>query len=205
MALLAYLESYSVAYKFATLNHYSLDPSQELVALGTCNIIGSFATGYPAAGSFSRTAISAEAGSRTPFTNIVTATVVMLVLSFLTHELQYIPKSVLGAVIEVAIISLVDVPGFVHAYKVDKADFVVMVVTAVATFFTTIEVGLAAGLGMSLIVLIHNLGQIETSMLGTVTISEEGKEGGEGNQVFRSISHYPEALELDTVRVRDEK
>jgi MFS superfamily sulfate permease-like transporter len=44
---------------------------QELVALGACNVLGSFFSSYPVSGSFSRTAVNVEAGARTPLANAV--------------------------------------------------------------------------------------------------------------------------------------
>jgi hypothetical protein len=47
VALLAYIESYSVAHKFAVQNKYQLDPSQELFALGVANVVGYGRDKYP--------------------------------------------------------------------------------------------------------------------------------------------------------------
>jgi hypothetical protein len=47
---------------------------QELVALGAANLVGAFGSSYPVSGSFSRTAVSYESGSKTQFANLVSAT-----------------------------------------------------------------------------------------------------------------------------------
>lgn len=38
----------------ARKNKYKIDPTQELLALGLANVIGSFVSAYPVTGSFSR-------------------------------------------------------------------------------------------------------------------------------------------------------
>jgi hypothetical protein len=43
-----------------------------MIAIGTSNILGSFASSYPITGSFSRTAVNAASGVRTPFNGIYT-------------------------------------------------------------------------------------------------------------------------------------
>ncbi len=49
-----------------------IDASQEMIAIGTSNILGSFASSYPITGSFSRTAVNAASGVRTPLNGIYT-------------------------------------------------------------------------------------------------------------------------------------
>lgn len=51
---------------FGRINNYKIDPNQELIAIGISNLVGTFFNAYPATGSFSRTAIKAKAGVRTP-------------------------------------------------------------------------------------------------------------------------------------------
>lgn len=59
-------------------------PRQEMLALGLCNIGNAFFRSMPTTGSFSRTAVNATSGVRTPAGGIVTGTVVVLALAVLT-------------------------------------------------------------------------------------------------------------------------
>lgn len=65
-----------------------------MFALGLCNIAGSFVQSYPVTGSFSRTAVNATSGVRTPAGGIVTGLLVVLALAFLTptFKLVYLKK-----------------------------------------------------------------------------------------------------------------
>jgi sodium-independent sulfate anion transporter 11 len=65
-----------------------INPSQELVAIGVTNLIAPFFGAYPATGSFSRTAIKAKAGVRTPLAGVITGLVVLLAL----YALPYVPQ-----------------------------------------------------------------------------------------------------------------
>ena len=51
---IGYMESYALAAKMGQKHHYHVDPNQELMALGTANLVGSFFQSYPVTGSFSR-------------------------------------------------------------------------------------------------------------------------------------------------------
>ncbi|KAL9833619.1 sodium-independent sulfate anion transporter isoform 7-T7 [Geothlypis trichas] len=52
--LMGLLESVAIAKAFASQNGYRIDPSQELLALGVANVLGSFVSSYPITGSFGR-------------------------------------------------------------------------------------------------------------------------------------------------------
>lgn len=51
-----------------------VDASQEMIAIGTSNLIGSFVSTFPVTGSFSRTAVNNSSGVRTPFGGLYTGT-----------------------------------------------------------------------------------------------------------------------------------
>lgn len=86
-----------------------VDASQEMIAVGICNIIGSFFGSYPVNASFSRAAVSSASGVRTPLSGIYTGIMVMMAFSFLTPYFPFIPKATLAAVIICAVIFMVEV------------------------------------------------------------------------------------------------
>lgn len=66
VVLVLVLEHVAIAKSFGRLNDYVINPNQEFIAIGIANVVGSFFSSYPATGSFSRTAIKAKAGVRSP-------------------------------------------------------------------------------------------------------------------------------------------
>jgi sodium-independent sulfate anion transporter 11 len=66
MLVVLLIEHISIAKSFGRINNYTINPSQEIIAIGVANVLGPFLGAYPATGSFSRTAIKAKAGVRTP-------------------------------------------------------------------------------------------------------------------------------------------
>lgn len=73
-----------------------------MIALGFCNLFGSFVRSMPVAGSFTRTAINSASGVKTPMGGIVTGLLVLLACGLLTSAFKFIPKCTLAAVIIVA-------------------------------------------------------------------------------------------------------
>ncbi|CAG8591976.1 28525_t:CDS:2, partial [Racocetra persica] len=64
------LEHVALARSFGRINDYKIVASQELIAIGATNALGSFFGAYPATGSFSRSAINAKSGVRTPLAGL---------------------------------------------------------------------------------------------------------------------------------------
>ena len=81
LALVAFMEAISIG-KIMEEKHknYVIDPNQELIALGSANIIGSFFQSYPTTGGFSRTAVNDQAGAKTGVAALVTAFSVAIIL-----------------------------------------------------------------------------------------------------------------------------
>ncbi|MEZ4248053.1 MAG: SulP family inorganic anion transporter [Polyangiales bacterium] len=114
ISLVGFMESVSVAKAFARKNKYEIEPSQELVGLGAANVAGAFFGAFPVTGGFSRTAVNAEAGARTPLASLITAFVIAIALLFLTPLFYFLPKAVLAAIILNAVAGLVDVHEVKH-------------------------------------------------------------------------------------------
>ena len=87
---------------------YRVDAYQELRALGVANILGSMFQSYPTTGGFSRTAVSEQAGGKTPVTAWIAALVVGLTLFALTPLFYHLPNAVLAAIVMVVVAGLVD-------------------------------------------------------------------------------------------------
>ena len=66
IAVITYIESYSIGATLAAKERYQVRPNQELVALGAANVGAALSGAYPVAGSFSRSGVNYAAGARTP-------------------------------------------------------------------------------------------------------------------------------------------
>eukprot|EP00595_Chromulina_sp_UTEXLB2642_P001009 CAMPEP_0196765062 /NCGR_PEP_ID=MMETSP1095-20130614/7486_1 /TAXON_ID=96789 ORGANISM="Chromulina nebulosa, Strain UTEXLB2642" /NCGR_SAMPLE_ID=MMETSP1095 /ASSEMBLY_ACC=CAM_ASM_000446 /LENGTH=120 /DNA_ID=CAMNT_0042122331 /DNA_START=1214 /DNA_END=1573 /DNA_ORIENTATION=- len=105
VALIAYMESYSVSRRIAAKRGelHLLNASQELWANGVANLLASVSSAYPVCGSFSRSSLNDACGAKTPLSKITTMVVVVISLKSLTGTFQYIPQAVLAAIIFAAV------------------------------------------------------------------------------------------------------
>ena len=76
IAIVGYVESVSIAKTLANRRRQTIDPNQELLALGASNLAAAVSGGMPVAGGFSRTMVNYNAGARTQAAAIVTAVLV---------------------------------------------------------------------------------------------------------------------------------
>ena len=189
IALIAFMESISVANAFATKNRYEVDANQELVALGLANVAGAFFRGYPVTGGFSRTAVNGQAGAKTPLAALVTAAAVALTLLFLTPLFYYLPKAVLAAIIFTAVFGLIDLAHAKRLWRVKRDDFALLVLTFVATLSVGIGPGILVGVGSSLAWYIVKSTRPHTAILGHIP----------GTTSYRNVENYPEAKTIEGV------
>lgn len=110
IALIAFMESVSVAKALAARNREKIYPNQELVALGVANLGAGVTGAYPVAGGFGRSVVNFAAGARTPLASLITAGLVALAVLFLSPLFHSIPNTALAAIIIVAVSNLIDIP-----------------------------------------------------------------------------------------------
>jgi anti-anti-sigma factor len=134
-----------------------LDPNQELIGQGLANMVGSMANSYPTSGSFSRSAVNLQAGAVSGLSSVFTSLVVVIVLLLFTPLLYHLPQAVLAAVIMMAVIGLINVSGFVHAWNAQRHDGIISVITFVSTlaFAPHLDKGIMIGVVLSLLVFLY--------------------------------------------------
>jgi len=157
ISLLGFMEAISIAKAMAAKTGQRLDPNQELIGQGLANICGAIGKSYPTSGSFSRSAVNLQAGAVSGLSSVFTSVAVVIVLLFFTPLLYYLPQSVLAAVIMMAVIGLINVSGFVHAWKAQWYDGAISIITLVSTlgFAPHLDKGIMIGVVLSLLVFLY--------------------------------------------------
>lgn len=186
LALIAFMEAISVA-KAIEEKHtdYKVDSNQELIALGTANMLGSFFQSYPTTGGFSRTAVNDQAGAKTGVAPIVSALVVGLTLLFLTPLFYYLPNAVLAAIIMVAVFGLIDLNYPIELFKNRRDEFYLLLATFLITLTVGIKEGILLGVLISLLLLVYRTSRPHIAVLGRISNTD----------YFKNIARFPEDTE----------
>jgi len=213
IAFVGFMESIAVA-KAIQARHkdYKLDANQELKALGIANIAGSFFKSFPVTGGFSRTAVNDQAGAKTGFASIISASLIIITLLFLTSYFYYLPNAVLAAIIIVAVYGLIDFKEARYLWKTDRTDFFLFISAAIGTLVLGIEEGIILGVILSLALLIFRVSYPHYSQLGLINNGREfinvlrDKNAKIDNKIvimrfdaqlfFANINYFKEKVEL---------
>lgn len=152
LALVGSAFSISLAEMFARSHGYSVRANQELLAVGCCNVLPAFFHCYVTSAALSKTLVKTATGCRTQLSSVVSAAVVLLVLLALAPLFRDLQRCVLACVIVVslrgALRKVRDVP---QLWRLSPADALVWVATAVTCALVSVEVGLLAGILLSLL------------------------------------------------------
>jgi len=122
LALISFSSMMLTARSFAAKNRYDVDADQEFAALGAANIASALSQGFAISGADSRTAMNDAAGGRTRVAGLFAAAAVAAVLLFFTAPLRYVPIAALGAVLILAVYSLIDLETLAWLYRADRVE-----------------------------------------------------------------------------------
>lgn len=180
ISIVGFVESVSVGQTLAAKRRQRIDPDQELVALGGSNISAALTGGFPVTGGFSRSVVNFDAGAQTPAAGLFTAVGLALAALFLTPALYYLPQATLAATIMVAVLSLVDFEIFKRTWRFSKPDFWALSATFGLTLLYGVEVGLMAGVSLSLALFLYRSSRPHIAIVGLI----------EGTEHFRNVERH---------------
>jgi anti-anti-sigma factor len=181
ISLLGFMEAIAIAKAMAAQTGQKLDPNQELIGQGLANIFGSIGSSYAVSGSFSRSAVNLQAGAVSGISSVVTSLMVVITLLFFTPLLYHLPQAVLAAVIMMAVIGLVNIKGFVHAWKAQWYDGAISILSFVVTLYFAphLDKGIMVGVALSMTVFLY---KSMRPVVASLSMNEE--------KVLQSAEHF---------------
>lgn len=187
LAFIAFAEAMSIAKAVEDKsNQYHTDANQELRALGASNIVGSLFQSFPTNAGLSRTAVNVDEGAKTGIASLISVVVVAITLLFLTPFFFYLPKSVLGAIILLAVSGLIDLKYPKQLWRQGKDEFYLFVVTFLTTLLIGISQGIIFGVLFSLLLLVNRTSRPHIAILGKI----------KGMEYFKNLKRFPEDVEV---------
>lgn len=173
LALIGYLEAISIGKSIEEKNEEDvIDANQELVALGSANMLGSFFQSFPVAASFSRSAINDESGSKSTLSGLFTVLLVLATLMFLTPLFYYLPNAILASIIMVSVFGLIDLEYAKRLWIYRKDEFIVLSLTFLITLFIGITQGILTGVLLSLLLMVYRTSKPHFAVLSKIKDSD---------------------------------
>ena len=151
IALVSFLETASSARTEHQKDGSRWNENQDLTGQGLAKLASALSGSFPTSASFSRSAIYLYAGARSGWAAVVTAIVVALALMG-AGALAPVPRSVLAAVVVMAVTGLLQPRAFVRLWQIGRVEAMTAGVTFVITLLTAPRIywGVLAGVLLTL-------------------------------------------------------
>jgi high affinity sulfate transporter 1 len=166
--LLAYIEGVSAARTFAVKYGYALDVRQELLGLGSANLLAALGGGYPVAGGLSQSAVNDKGGAKTPLSLVLASGMLVLCLLFLTDLVRDLPKAVLAAIVLVAVAGLINLREMKHLWRVSRFEFSVAMVAFAGVLLLGILKGVLLAAIATILLLLRRAAHPHVAFLGRI-------------------------------------
>ncbi|TGO48077.1 hypothetical protein BCON_0252g00050 [Botryotinia convoluta] len=195
IALLGFFESSVAAKSLAgaegkdLIQGVQLSPNRELVALGVANLVGGCFQAVPAFGGYGRSKVNASTGGKTPMSSIFLSLLTVLCILFLLPAFYYLPKAVLSSMITVVAYSLIEEAPHDIAFFIRIRGYTelgLMFIIFASTIFYSLTLGIAIGVGLSLLSVIKHSTRPRIQILGRIP----------GTNRFENAEDNPEKLEF---------
>jgi len=150
LAIIGLVEAVAIARAIAGHSQQRLDSNQEFVGQGMANLVAGLFSGYPVSGSFNRSSLSYQAGSRTAVAAVVSGLFVLAATFLAGPLIAQLPRPALAGALAVTAYSMIDRRTIGRLWRGARGDAAIMAVTLVATLILPLQFAVLIGVLMSL-------------------------------------------------------
>jgi len=150
LALLIFAEGVLLARTLGTKRGETVEPDEELTALGVANIAAGAIAGMPVGASTSRSITADAAGARTQLAQWIAAALLVVFVLFLAPWLVLLPRVALAAILIVAAVRLIDATEVRTLFAMDRRAFVLAVAVTLGVLVLGVLPGVLLGVVLSL-------------------------------------------------------
>lgn len=186
VGMLGLVTSLSIARSLSARSEQLIDANQEIRAQGLSNMVGACFSGYLSSGSFTRSGLSYDAGARSPLAGVFSALWVALFALTGAGLIAHLPIPAMAGSILLICWGLVDHRAIRALFRVSRAEFLVMALTATATLLLELQTAIYAGVLASLFFYLKRTSRPRV---------QQAREGDAdvlrvGGSIFFGASHY---------------
>jgi high affinity sulfate transporter 1 len=186
IALVAVADTTVLSQSLAAQRNESVDPDQELRALGVANLASGLFQGFAISSSSSRTPVAVSAGARSQLTPLVGAVAITLLLVFAPGLLRDLPLPMLAAIVITAAIGLIDLAAVRRLFRVRRSEFVLWLAAFGGVALLGVLVGIFTAILLSLADFVRRAWRPHDAMLGR----EDELKG------YHDIDRHPSARQI---------
>lgn len=198
IALLAGIESLLSAVVAEGMTGWRHQSNCELVAQGLANIGASFFGGMPATGSLARTAANIKAGGSTPFSGIIHAVVIFLIMFLFAPLATKIPLAALAAVLFMIAWGMSEIHHFMHLLTAPKKDVLVLITVFTLTVLINLNAAVQVGMILAAFLFMKQMSDL-SDVVATAQYFEEDEQAAKKDFLDPdaiSRKNVPEGVEV---------
>ncbi|HEY2355271.1 MAG TPA: SulP family inorganic anion transporter [Gaiellaceae bacterium] len=150
IVLVILAQSAATSRAFAVKYRERFNENDDLLGLSAANLAAGLTGTFVVNGSPTKTEMVDEAKSHSQVAQLATAVVVAIVLLFLTKPLQYLPESVLSAVVFLIGLKLVQIGNMREIWRLRRDEFWVAAATAAVVVIVGVEQGIILAIVLSI-------------------------------------------------------
>jgi len=180
IALVTFVSSLAVAENLGLQRGKRVSARRELLGLAGSNLAAGLGGGMPVGGSFSRTAVNAEAGARTRGAGAFAALFTGIGMLLFATPLEMLPKAVLAATIVMSVLAAGEWRGFAEAWRYSRSEAAMMAAVAAITVMQDAQWALAFGVALSIALLLKRTARPHAVVVGRMP----------GTEHYRNVLRY---------------
>jgi MFS superfamily sulfate permease-like transporter len=127
------------------------DINRDFIGVGAGNLLSGLADAFPVNASPPRTAIVAETGGRSQIAGLLAAAIVLALVLFGAGLLKNVPQAALAGILFFVAVRILRWQTFAGTLRQAPTEFLLIAATAFAIVALPIEIGVAIGIGLSLL------------------------------------------------------
>src|SRR6516162_2086565 len=151
VTLVIMMQTATVSYSFRSSAEPEPDIDRDFLGLGAGNLVAALLGAFPVDASPPRTAVVAESGSRSQFSALVAAVIVVALLLWGRALLYHVPEAALAGVLLFVAQRLVRVGTIAKIARQAPVEGLLILLTAAAIIILPIQIGVTVGIGLSLL------------------------------------------------------
>ena len=159
-------QSLAMAKNYAAKYHYSIDANREMLGYGAANIGAGALQGYTVTCGLSASSAAVRVGAKSPVAFLVTGLMALLTILFLAGLFADLPETVLGAIVIWAVWGMIKVENITKYWRAHSLEFWAALGTMLGVILIDILPGVAIGVAISFILLVHAIGHPHIASLG---------------------------------------
>ena len=168
VALVGFSEGWGASANISKKTHDSLDTNQEFRAYGAGNIGAGLLGGMAVTGSLSKSSAAMSAGAKSQMSNILLAGMVLLTLAFFAPLFQWLPETVLAAIVINAMAGSASPSKMRKLFQIDKVDFALGLITLLLVLALDLLPAMIVGIILSIIYIIYRISFPGRAVMGQV-------------------------------------